>query len=50
MKVEYGISFKGKIIREGFSKDQAESFIKAKESDREKVQYKIICRQIGNWK
>lgn len=47
---EYGITFRGKVIREGFSKGQVESFMKAKEGDRNFVQYKIVCRDIGDWR
>lgn len=46
---EYGITKNSKLIRIGFSFEQAKSFIKAKEDTRGKSEYKIVSRVIGEW-
>lgn len=47
---EYGITKNSRLIRIGFSFEQAKSFIKAKEDDRDKGEYRIVSRVIGEWK
>lgn len=47
--VEFGITFKGKLIRQGFSLEQVKSFMKAKLDDRHYTSYRIVSREIGGW-
>lgn len=47
--IEYGITFKEKLIRQGFSKDQVISFMKAKCDDKNYIHYRIVTREIGEW-
>lgn len=47
---EYGITKHGKLIRKGFTFEQAKSFIKAKEDDKDESGYRIVSRVIGEWK
>lgn len=48
--IEYGITKNSVLIRKGFTLEQAKSFIKAKEDARDKGEYKIVSRVIGEWK
>ncbi len=47
--IEYGITKGGNLIRKGFTFEQAKSFIKAKEGDRDALNYKIVSRRIEEW-
>lgn len=46
---EYGITKNSRLIRIGLSFEQAKSFIKAKEDARDRGEYKIVSRVIGEW-
>lgn len=47
--IEYGITKGGSLIRKGFTFEQAKSFMKAKEGDRDERNYKIVSRKIEEW-
>ncbi len=46
---EYGITKNSRLIRIGFSFEQAKSFIKAKEAARDQAEYRIVSRKIEEW-